>query len=458
MNRRDFLKVTSGIVAGGVGARVLPLAAQTLGETRRFTLNIGMVPVELAPGIVVQTWGYNGMAPGPLLRVREGQPVEITVNNSSDHPELVHWHGLHNTPRADGAAEEGSAMIAPAQSRTYRFLPQPSGSRWYHTHTMAMDDLSRATYSGQYGFFYIEPRYDRGAYDQEVFLAAHHWGAKLSMGSPPMYGVTCEQVEYAYASFNDKLLKASAPIRVREGERVLFHFLNASATRDVQLALPGHRFTVVALDGNPVPVPREVQVLSLAVAERVDAFVDMRTPGQWILGSADPAEQARGLGIVIEYANRTGTPEWRQPRSSDWSYRLFSLPTAAPAPVDETFTMLFEEHLDDSDGRRLPRWTINGRSFPETERPLLKAGRRYRLRLINASGCPHPIHLHRHSFELTRVGQAPMRGILKDTVSLPRYEAIDVDFVADNPGLTLFHCHQQLHMDYGFMQLFEYES
>jgi FtsP/CotA-like multicopper oxidase with cupredoxin domain len=464
MNRRHFIKTATGLLAGGNAAGVLPhtaLGADPFAEfvtdqVQRFSLKIGSASVELAPGIVVKTWGYNGVAPGPMLRVREGQPVEIAVHNASDHPELVHWHGLRNTPMEDGAVEEAGALIAPRSSRTYRFRPHPSGTRWYHTHTMAMDDLSLATYSGQYGFFYIEPQHHAGAYDKEIFLAARHWSPRLSTSSAS--GLVCEQIEYKHASFNDKVLSASEPIRVREGERILFHFLNASATRDVQLALPGHCFVVIALDGNPVPMPSEVQVLSLAVAERVDAYVEMRNPGQWVLGSTDPEERGRGLGIVVEYANRAGDAQWQQPSYSDWSYRNFANPVETTQPVDETFTLFFEQTVDASQPRSLPRWTINGRSFPDTQRPLLRKGGRYRLRLINASGCPHPIHLHRHSFELTRVGQTPVSGILKDTVSLPRYNAIDVDFLADDPGPTLFHCHQQLHMDYGFMQLFTYAT
>ena len=398
MNRRSFLRTASGLVAGGAATNVLPLTAIAAGlganplsdpgveEVQRFALKIGMVSVELAPGVVVKTWGYNGIAPGPMLRVREGQPVEIAVHNASDHPELVHWHGLRNTPIEDGAVEEAGALIAPRSSRTYRFSPRPSGTRWYHTHTMAMDDLSLATYSGQYGFFYIEPKQHAGAYDKEVFLAARHWAPRLSVSSAS--GILCEQIEYEHASFNDKVLSASEPIRVRESERVLFHFLNASATRDIQLALPGHRFTVVALDGNPVPVPSEVQVLSLAVAERVDAYVDMRNPGKWVLGSTDPDERRRGLGIAVEYANRAGAAQWQQPSYSDWSYRNFANPAETTQLVDETLTLFFEQAVDASNRRSLPRWTINGRSFPDTERPMLRKGGRYRLRLINASGCP----------------------------------------------------------------------
>ena len=83
-------------------------------------------------------------------------------------------------------------------------------------------------------------------------------------------------------------------------------------------------------------------------------------------------------------------------------------------------------------------------------------GKRYRLRMRNASDDIHPIHLHRHSFELTKFAGKPTFGVMKDVVMVGGYQQVEVDFTADNPGLTLFHCHQQLHMDFGFMTLFEY--
>jgi FtsP/CotA-like multicopper oxidase with cupredoxin domain len=105
------------------------------------------------------------------------------------------------------------------------------------------------------------------------------------------------------------------------------------------------------------------------------------------------------------------------------------------------------------------QWTINGVAFSDTQMsPMfkLRQGRRYRLRMSNASDDIHPVHLHRHSFELVRVAGQPTAGVLKDVVMLGGYQRMDVDFVADNPGRTLFHCHQQLHMDFGFMCLFDY--
>ena len=105
------------------------------------------------------------------------------------------------------------------------------------------------------------------------------------------------------------------------------------------------------------------------------------------------------------------------------------------------------------------QWTINDVVFSmDKPEPTvhLRQGRRYRLRMRNASDDIHPVHLHRHSFELTKFAGKMTSGVIKDVVIVGGYQEVEVDFVADNPGLTLFHCHQQLHMDFGFMSLFDY--
>jgi FtsP/CotA-like multicopper oxidase with cupredoxin domain len=104
------------------------------------------------------------------------------------------------------------------------------------------------------------------------------------------------------------------------------------------------------------------------------------------------------------------------------------------------------------------QWTLNGEPFSmETMKPMFTVheGGRYRLKFRNTSDDIHPLHLHRHSFELTRVGGKSTAGVIKDVVMLGGFQEVEVDFVADNPGLTLFHCHQQLHMDFGFMAFFK---
>jgi FtsP/CotA-like multicopper oxidase with cupredoxin domain len=141
----------------------------------------------------------------------------------------------------------------------------------------------------------------------------------IRKGPPPDNGL---EVLYASASFNDKMLGHGEPIRVRQGERVLFRLLNASPTENIVLAMAGHRFTVVALDGNPVPTQQCVDTLFLAPAERVDVIVTMDNPGVWIMGGVKDEDRAMGLGVVIEYANRTGEPQWLGQATSAWVHRL----------------------------------------------------------------------------------------------------------------------------------------
>jgi len=187
------------------------------------------------------------------------------------------------------------------------------------------------------------------------------------------------EVGYHYFSINGKMLGSGEPIRVKAGERVLFHVLNASAGEVRSLALPGHLFKVVALDGNPVPTP------------------------------------------------------------------------------DETIEMTIVKNNAALDG--FNQWTLNGEAFSMASvKPLytVHQGRRYRLKFRNASDDIHPLHLHRHSFELTQIHVKSTAGIVKDVVMLGGFQEMSFDFIADNPGLTLFHCHQQLHMDFGFMALFTY--
>jgi FtsP/CotA-like multicopper oxidase with cupredoxin domain len=121
--------------------------------------------------------------------------------------------------------------------------------------------------------------------------------------------------------------------------------------------------------------------------------------------------------------------------------------------------MLFEKPNAALDG--FNQWTINDVAYPQEQMaatPMfhLHEGKRYRVRMRNASDDIHPIHLHRHSFELTRIAGQPTSGVMKDVVMVGGYQEAEVDFVANNPGMTLFHCHQQLHMDFEFMALFDY--
>ncbi len=252
------------------------------------TVTIGSVEVAIAPKHTVRTIGYNGSFPGPVLRVPEGRSMTVDVVNETASPELVHWHGLFIPSDVDGSAEEGTPMVPAHGQRRYTFTPRPSGTRWYHSHTYAGRNLSRSTYSGQYGVLIVEPRQNPGRYDREIPLALHGWHPYLSTRGGGEGDEGSLEVHYGAFTINSHALGGGEPLRVREGERVLFRIVNANATIVHRLALPGHRFVVVALDGNPVPNPSSAfHVLEIAPGERMDAMVEMNQPGIAILGEAD---------------------------------------------------------------------------------------------------------------------------------------------------------------------------
>jgi FtsP/CotA-like multicopper oxidase with cupredoxin domain len=487
IDRRNLLKLGGVSLLAAAPTRIRSALAQAPAAKADYTIEIANGLAELGSSQIISTALYNGQFPGPLLRLKEGQPVTVDVVNKTDHPELLHWHGQKIPSDVDGAEEEGSPPVPPGGSRRMTFTPGPSGFRFYHTHVRAGADLSRGQYSGLVGPVYIEPKQNLDAYDQEIFLVLKEFGPTLSRGGDMdmnfLAGSEIKdlkdkgeaainasikkagaakgyEVGYQFFTINGRMLGQGEPIRVQRGQRVLFHILNGSAGEIRSLAMAGHRFRVVATDGNPVPHPVEVPVLWIGTAERVSAIVEMNHPGVFILGDLSDDDRGHGMGIVIEYAGAHGKPLWQKPPALKWDYTVFGTSTVAAEP-DHVVEMVFAKK-NAADGG-FNRWTINGAAYPDMMQmvePMLRLskGHRYRFRMRNESDDIHPIHLHRHSFELTRIAGKQTSGVIKDVVMLGGYQEAEIDFVADNPGMTLFHCHQQLHMDFGFMALFDYEN
>ena len=261
---------------------------------------------------------------------------------------------------------------------------------------------------------------------------------------------------YGAASFNDRVLGHGEPIRVTEGQRVLFRLVNTSATQETAVALPGHSFTIVAMDGNALATPRAADSLFLAPGERIDAIAEMTNKGVWVFGSVIDDERAKGMGVVIEYAGASSDPQWitpsAKPRMIDYS--LYGNATAAPEP-DARIELVIDKVPGGRGGYN--RWTINAKSFPDTDPIMVEHGKRYRLVLHNLTGDMHPIHLHRHTLEVTNYMGKAMSGLMKDVVLLPGRHDGEIDFIANNPGDSLFHCHMQDHQDFGFMSLIKYK-
>ena len=517
MQRRHFLQLGSLTLANAAATRrALPQSPMPMGAPAPapgtpadITLNISPVTVELAPDRILSTIGYNGSSPGPVLRMKEGKPVTVEVVNDTDTPELVHWHGLTIPAEVDGTDESGTPVVPARGRRRYTFTPAPTGTRWYHSHAMAMSDLHKGAYTGQFGFLYIEPASNPGNYDQEHFLALRDWEPFFTSsmdnddddtksGPQPEKPATLDtrpnglEVSSLIYSINDKSLGAGEPLRVKPGQRILLHFLNASAIENRRIAFSGHKFQIISLDGNPVPTPAPVDAIFLGAGERASAIVEMNNPGVWILGATEQPVREAGLGIIVEYENQHTQAKWIDPSKNPFDYTIFGhhIAGAAPAaPATSARPGLFSSasptnaqtsavaiararsltHVPAPDQiiemafEKVPRgagkfntFTVNGKQYPHENEFVLKQGARYRIVFRNRTDDAHPLHLHRHQLELVDMNGTPTSGVIKDTVVVPFYARATVDFTANQPGLTLFHCHIQAHMDYGFKALFRY--
>jgi FtsP/CotA-like multicopper oxidase with cupredoxin domain len=467
-------------------ARLENQSTKSLNEERSadYTLHIRTSPIEVAPKRIISATTYNGQFPGPLLRFKEGREVVVDVYNDTDTPEQLHWHGQKVSTDVDGAAEEGTPFVPANGKRRLAFTPNPSGLRFYHSHNRAGANLAAGQYSGEVGPVYIEPKDEPGRYDREEFIVLKEFEPTFSRGgdmaqdflSPAARNKTLEETgesanessrrvdslakgmphgyEVGYASFtiNGRMLGHGEPIRVKQGQRVLFSYSKRERHGDSQ---PGAAGAFVSGCG--------ARWQSCAASD--ECFHDRRDPFR----RAEPQygndndDRRHGMGIDVEYANHPGKPQWIAPAPFKWDYRRFAQSGATSPAPDETIEMTFAK--DNAAEEGFHRWTINGTAFPISSQMSSEAGpvsfhvtkgKRYRIRMRNASDDIHPIHLHRHSFELNSIAGLPTAGIIKDVLMLGGYQEAEVSFVADNPGLTLFHCHQQLHMDFGFMALFDY--
>jgi FtsP/CotA-like multicopper oxidase with cupredoxin domain len=489
LTRKRFVKLT-GAAAAAVATAAIARPRVALPATPDATIEIAEIDWEVRPGLRTRIKTYGGVVPGRVLRFRDGQRVAIQVRNRTAAAQSIHWHGLTVSPAVDGTVELGTPVVAPHGSQTYNLDVTPAGTRWYHSH------YGEGLFSGMFGPLIVEPRSETGAYDQDIVLVLHEFKESIlavgsmtdhrppdsptlsapamsmqqmnSMGSMgntgglmngmhmgPMSGPNMSMRDAQYAAFavNGKALGAGEPIRVKLGQRVRFRIINASATITHRLALPGHRFLVIALDGNAVPNPLSLDAIELGASERVDAIVTMDRAGMWILGSTIEEYRAKGAGIVIEYAGSRNPPVWRDTATNAFEYHSFGI-AGGSVKVDGRFDLVLRKSPATPDA-----WSINGQRFPNVEAMTIAANGAYLIRLRNMSMMEHPMHVHGHLFELVAVDGRATRGVLKDTVVVrPMMGSIDVVLRAENRyrGRYLFHCHNQQHADGGMATIFAY--
>ena len=281
------------------------LAHETDGDTWVFKLTAKPVKWEILPGVRVTAWTYNGLVPGPEIRVPYGQKVRVVVRNELPDPTAVHWHGIAVPNAMDGVPDVTQEPIAPGEKFTYEFRALPTadssngGTFMYHSHF----DEDRQVGLGLSAPFVIEPP-TAPTYDLERTVLLGEWNLNPRTGDtrPPM------QMEGAFPNYftiNGKAFPATETIKVRRGQRVLLRVIGGMQFTH-PMHLHGMSFKVVAKDGAPLPAPYDADVVDVAPGERYDLLFRADKPGKWVFHChighhlTNNGEAPGGLLTVVE--------------------------------------------------------------------------------------------------------------------------------------------------------------
>ncbi|HLN61622.1 MAG TPA: copper oxidase [Symbiobacteriaceae bacterium] len=243
------------------------------GNTKVFNLTVSKIKWEVAPGQKVDAYAYNGMIPGPTLRVTEGDHVKINLKNEmTDESTALHLHGLLLPNEMDGVSFLTQTPITPGSSFTYEFDAPNAGSEFYHSHHNSTTQQTR----GLYGALIIDPK----GHDTKKTVYGETQDIPIMVGDG-MLGFT----------INGKQFPATEPIVAKVGEKVRMRFYNAGQTPH-PMHLHGLTMNVVEKDGYPLASPYKADTILVGPGERYDVIVESTNPGTWafhchILGHAE---------------------------------------------------------------------------------------------------------------------------------------------------------------------------
>jgi FtsP/CotA-like multicopper oxidase with cupredoxin domain len=475
VSRRTFLKTSAAALAGvsmpAAFSSVVSGSEQK--SIREFHFSASPAKVNLGAGPDFIAWAYNGQVPGPEIRVKEGEIIRVVLKNYLPQGTTIHWHGIPIVNAMDGVPGVTQQIIKPGETFTYEFEAKPAGSYLYHSHAKYQLD------QGLYGPLIIESANSKESYDREYTLVLEDWvmkdggGVARTRRRPPMgrgmmRGMMHRQMRFedrrgpllepSYDGYavNGRLYPAVASLEVRKGENVKLRLMNASSATIYYLQLAGHRLTITHTDGNPIK-PIETDVLRIGMGERYDVIFTAKNPGHWFLAASEEGFGEGQLRVPIKYRGvqqkEAVMPNFhsRLRRASYENFRALN-----PVDTRETDTpRSYEQVL--SGGMHSPFWAINNQLYPEADALIVRKDERVRLGYWNHSMMPHPMHLHGHFFRVVNPALPPNKWIYKDTLIVDRMQRLEIEFVADNPGKWLHHCHNLYHMEAGMANVVAYQ-
>lgn len=469
VSRRTFLQCGAIVALSSIADS---RSAQAGGPTE--------IRVRAAPGAVdlvgdknttTDVLAYNGSVPGPTLRLKQGEPVRLIVENRMDQETTVHWHGIRLPNAMDGVPGLTQPPIEPGQDFSYEFTPPDAGTFWYHPHANSLQQIGR----GLAGALIVEER-ESVAVDRDLLWVLQDWRFTKDGQIAKWFGGMMDAVmsgRIGNVITINGALPADQPATA--GERIRLRLVNAALARMMALRFEGHRPVIVAINGQPCdPHEPEGGRIVFGPAMRIDVVLDMQ---------GDPGKRYEVIddfydGLAYTLANLAydaGPPLRAHPLDAPLALPRNPLPEPDLAAAERHEIVLQGGMMGGGKLKGVggmmgmatpgmdggPAWAINGMSMTGDGHPgmppqfTLKRGASCLLAMRNETAWSHPMHIHGFSpLVLTRNGAPVPYRQWQDTVLMEPKDMIEFAFVADTPGDWMLHCHVVDHQMTGLMTVF----
>ena len=415
------------------------------------------------PAAETAVWRLGEGAAPPVLRVKLGEAVRLRVENGTDKPLALHWHGVRNRNAMDGVGGVTQEPIAPGKDFSYEFTPPDAGT--FLIRPLVVGGASEPSGRGLAGLLVVEET-SPPPVDQDVALLLQDWrldeaGALLPFG----------QVAFAAAAgrLGSAVTLNGQPVPLllegRPGGRLRLRLANACNARAIRIRFDGVKVYVAAVDGQPADTFEPLKAtLPFAPGTRYDLLLDLPKEA----GPAGTITALIGQGLPLATLTVAGEPAAQAGRGP-----IASIPENRRLPSEIRLQSALRRDLVLTGGVKPDRtkpgaetpytgdpakiWQINGASGAAGAAPLftVKRGQVVVLTIRNDTGFPQVLHLHGHVFRLLHLLDDGWEPYWLDTVQIPEGRHAQIAFVADNPGRWLLSSTVLERFDTGLWTSFE---
>ena len=415
--------------------------AEPLPEPRALVAGPGTNRLKPEPAAETPIWTFDGKASLPVIRAKLGDTVRLRVENKTDKPLSLHWHGVRNQNAMDGVGGVTQPPIAPGADFTYSFVPPDAGT--FLIRPLVVGGSSEPSGRGLAGALIVEET-SPPSLDQDLALLMQDWRLEENGALMP-FGQT------AFAAASGRLgnlvtingRPVPEAVEVRPGSRIRLRLGNVCNARGTRIRFEGAKVYVVAVDGQPTDTFEPLRAtLPFPPGTRYDLMLDMPTEA----GASVTVNALVGNGLVLATLTAKGQPvtEKRPPIAPVGENKLLPAEVKLQNAIRRDIAITGGAKLDKDKPNAEPAysgdpnrvWAINGITGASGTAPsfTVKRGQVVVLAIRNDTAFPQALHVHGHAFRLLHPLDDGWEPYWLDTFQLLEGRTARIAFKADNPG------------------------